>query len=306
MKHFIISVDSSASFTNEELKKYGILMARLSYTMEDKEYIDVFKNDEEKQALYNRLSEGKLAQSSKATPYSYAEAWRETLEAGHDILHLSLSSGVSGSYDSACQAAEELGRQYGRKIYVVDSLTGSYALTALALDLFHIQSTATIEEARDFAINGRDEYNLIFTIGDIKYLRRGGRISHVKALLGGLLHLKPILFINDQGRVTFVMNARGTKQALSIIAQKMLQSMTAYTDSAYIAHGGDQPLAEKLREKILELIPRIKVHIDYLTPALGVHAGPGSLVLCFRGANRLHVIENMPGRDKFTTALADV
>jgi DegV family protein with EDD domain len=306
LKNFIISVDSSASFTNEELRKYGILMVRLSYTLDGKEYVDVFENDEEKQSLYDQLSAGKLAQSSKASPHSFAEAWRETLEAGYDILHLSLSSGVSGSYESACLAGEGLGKEYGRKIIAIDTLTGSFAATALALDLMRIQGTATIEEARDFALSGLNEYNLVFTIGDIKHLHRGGRISHVKALLGGLLHLKPILFINEEGRVTFLMNARGTKQALSLMAQKLLKSVTAYTDCAYIAHGGDLPLAEKLKEKIQELLPRLNVRIDYLTPALGIHGGPSSLVLSFRGAGRLQILEDIIGREKLNTAFADV
>ena len=306
MKNFIISVDSSASFTNEELDKYGILMARLSYTLDGREYSDSFENDEQKQALYDRLARGSMAQSSKATPHSFAETWRDALEVGHDILHLSLSNQVSGSYESACQAAEELGKEYGHKILIVDTLTGSFAVTAMAMDLMRIQSTATIEEARDFALAGLNEYNLIFTIGDIKHLRRGGRISHVKALIGGLLQLKPILFINEQGRITYLMNARGTRQALSLMAQKVLKSMTAHTDCAYIAHGGDLPLAEKLKEKMLELIPRINIHIDYLTPALGIHGGPSSLVLSFKGAQRSQIMQETTVRDKLDAALGKV
>jgi DegV family protein with EDD domain len=203
-------------------------------------------------------------------------------------------------------AAKELEQEYGRKIIVIDTLTGSFAATALALDIMRIQSTATIEEAHAFALSGLNEYNLVFTIGDIKHLHRGGRISHVKALLGGLLHLKPIMFINEERRVTFLMNARGTKQALSLMAQKLLKSVTAFTDCAYIAHGGDMPLAEKLKERIQELLPRLNVHIDYLTPALGIHAGPGSLVLSFRGASRLQILQDIISREKLNTALADV
>ncbi len=305
MKNFVISVDSSASFTNEELDKYEILMVCLSYTLDGREFADSFGNDDQKQALYDKLSRGSMAQSSKATPHSFIETWRETLIAGHDILHLSLSNQVSGSYDSACLAAEELGKEYGRKILVVDTLTGSFAVTALAMDLIRIQSTATIEEARDFSLSGLNEYNLIFTIGDIKHLHRGGRISHVKALLGGILQLKPILFINEQGRITYLMNARGTRQALNLMAQKVLKSMTAHTDCAYIAHGGDLPLAEKLKEKILELIPRINVRIDYLTPALGIHGGPSSLVLSFKGAVRSQILQDAQNRNQFNAAIAE-
>jgi DegV family protein with EDD domain len=306
LKNFVISVDSSASFTEEELEKYGILMVRLSYTLDGQEHTDRFEDSAQMQALYDKLALGYPAQSSKANPQSFADTWRAALEAGHDILHLSLSNQVSGSYESACMAAEELGREYGRRVLVVDTLTGSFAVTALALDLLRLRGAATVEEARDFALAGLNEYNLIFTIGDIRHLHRGGRISHVKALIGGLLHLKPILFINEQGGINFLMNARGTRQALSLMAQKLMRSMTACTDCAYIAHGGDESLAEKLKEKITELIPRINVRIDYLTPALGIHGGPGALVLSFKGAQRGQVAQDGPVREKLSAAMADV
>ena len=281
-------------------------MVRLSYTLDGVEHKDIFESDDQRQELYDKLASGHLAQSSKANPDDFAQVWRESLEAGFDILHLSLSSQVSGSYDSACQAAEEMSKKYGRKIIVVDTLTGSYAITALALDIMHIQNTATIEEARDFAQSGLNEYNLIFTIGDIRHLSRGGRISHVKALLGGLLHLKPILFINEKGCITFLMNARGTRQAVSIMAQKLLSNMTAHTDCAYISHGGDIRLAEMLKEKITEVFPRLKnIRIDYLTPVLGIHAGPGSVVLSFRGSDRQNILEEAIKRDKLSAVLAD-
>jgi fatty acid-binding protein DegV len=90
------------------------------------------------------------------------------------------------------------------------------------------------------------------------------------------------------------------------MAQKLLKSVTAYTDCAYIAHGGDIPLAERLGEKIKELLPRLNVRIDYLTPALGIHAGPGSLVLSFRGASRLQILQDIISHEKLNTALADV
>ncbi len=295
MKNFLISVDSSACFTDEELKEYGFLMVRLSYTLDGHEYIDIFENDEQKQALYDQLSDGHLAQSSKANPEAFRKAWEAPLREGANILHLSLSSKVSGSYDSACQAAQELNDMYSGRVEVVDTGTGSFAVTALALELAKLQETSTIDEAMQIAMDSLQEYNLIFTVGDIKYLRRGGRISHIKALLGGLLHLKPMLYINSEGRITFFANARGMRQALDLMIEKLNRNVTDKTDSAYIAHGGDVSLAQRLKAKIEEAIPAIKrVTIDFLTPVLGLHAGPGALVLCFRGAQRDGILEDSP------------
>jgi DegV family protein with EDD domain len=295
VKNFQISVDSSACFTDEALNEYGFFMVHLSYTLDGREYIDAFDNDDQKQALYDQLSAGHMAQSSKANPEAFRKVWETPLREGANILHLSLSSKVSGSYESACLAAREMNEQYGGRVEVVDTGTGSFAVTALAMELAKLQHTATVDDAKRIAQESLKEYNLIFTVGDIKYLRRGGRISHIKALLGGLLHLKPVLFINGEGRITFFANARGMRQALELMVEKMKRSATEKTDSAYIAHGGDAALAKRLQEKIEEEFPVIKrITSDFLTPVLGLHAGPGALVLCFRGAERDHIIDDRP------------
>lgn len=273
-------------------------MARLSYTLDGREYVDEFESGDEKQEFYDKLAAGSLAQSSKVNPGSFIALWEPVLQRGVNILHLSLSSGVSGSYESACYAAKELMSKYEGRIEVIDTRTGSYALTAIAEDLVRLQETLNLDEAKQYTFERLNEYNLVFSVGDIKYLRRGGRISHIKALLGGLLHLKPVLFINEEGRITLLSNARGMRQALEMMLQKMKFSETENTTFAYIAHGGDVSLAERLKEKIKEAFPAIqRFKVDYLTPVLGLHAGPGSLVLCFRGAPREHVLADKPIRD---------
>ncbi len=295
MGQFVISIDSTACVTAEEMKTNDFVMVYLSYTLDGIDHIDKFENDEQRQFFYNQIEQGHLAQSSKANPESFRSAWEPILAQGRDILHLSLSSKVSGSYESACQAADELSEKYEARIRIVDTRTGCFSITALAHDVAAKRADITLDEAYDYAVRLSEEYNLIFTVGDIKYLRRGGRISHVKALLGGLLHLKPILFVNNEGKLTFLMNARGMRQALSLMVSKMLKNATAFTQSAYIAHGGDVSLGLALKNKLMEAFPKLKeIRIDFLTPVLGLHAGPGSLVLCFRGADRNGVLDENP------------
>ncbi len=293
MKNFVISVDSTACFTAEEMNKNQILMVYLSYTLDGIEHEDRFDSDEQKQALYDQLSEGHMAQSSKANPESFKKTWEPFLAEGRDILHLSLSSKVSGSYESACHAAAELSEKYNAKIRIVDSRTGSFAVTQMVYKIMEKCASATIDEAYEYIENLKQEYNLIFTVGDIKYLYRGGRISHIKALIGGLLNLKPILYINQEGKLTLLMNARGMRQAISLMVQKMKKNATEQTQSAFIAHGGNISLALMLKNKVMEVFPKIKeVRLDFLTPVLGLHAGPGSLILCFQGAQRNAVLDD--------------
>lgn len=269
-------------------------MAHLSYTLDGELHIDKFADDMERQAFYDKLAAGHSAQSSKANPDSFMTAWTTALEQGYDILHLSLSSRVSGSYESAVLAAEELSARFGRKIRILDTRTGSFALTALALDILDA-APSTVDEAYAFAESRLDNYNLIFTVGDIKFLYKGGRISHIQALLGGLLNLKPILYVNGEGRLTFLMNARGLRQAIMLMVQKMKKNASEWTQRAFIAHGGNIPLAETLKERVLALFPFLReIRLDYLTPVMGLHAGPGSLVLCFYGAHRDSVLDENP------------
>jgi len=273
-------------------------MAHLSYTLDGQEHVDIFESDGQKQAFYDKLSAGSLAQSSKANPEAFIGIWEQPLREGADILHLSLSSKVSGSHESACYAAKDLMEKYGGRIEVVDTGTGSFAVTAIVEELLRLQDNLSVGDAKAFIMERLKEYNLIFSVGDIKYLRRGGRISHIKSLLGGLLHLKPVLFINEEGRITLLANARGMRQALELMLQKMRFSETEHTTFAYIAHGGDAETAERLKNSIQEAFPAIRqFRIDYLTPVLGLHAGPGSLVLCFRGAPRDHMLADKPIRD---------
>jgi len=295
LENFVISVDSSACFTAKEMATHKIIMVYLSYTLDGQEYEDKFENDEQKQALYDKLDAGHFAQSSKVNPDSCRKTWEPVLAQGHNILHLALSSKVSGSYDSACLTAAELNGKYSAQVKVVDTRTGSFALTQMAYELMNKCQSADLEEAYQYAESIKEKYNLIFTVGDIKYLYRGGRISHIKALLGGLLHLKPILFVNQEGKLTFLMNARGMRQAISLMAQKMKKNATEETQSAYIAHGGNVTFALMLKNKVMEMFPKLKeVRLDFLTPVLGLHAGPGSLVLCFQGADRDGVLEENP------------
>ena len=298
MKKFIISVDSSACFKKKEIENFGLLVAHLSYTLDGQEYEDSFDSDEQKQTLYDQLADGHVAQSARVNPDEYSAVWMQALEDGHDILHFSLSGNVSGSYESACVAARTLSEKYNRRIEVVDTKTGSYAITALVLDIAKMPEATTIDEAMNHARSVLNEYNLIFTVGDIKHLYRGGRISHIKAMVGGLLNLKPVLFVNDEGNLTFMSNVRGMKKALNLMISKMEKNITHHTNSAYIAHGGDVNLAQLLKQKIMEIFPNLhNIRIDYLTPVLGLHAGPGSLVLCFRGADRDHVLMENPIQD---------
>jgi len=288
MKDYCLSVDSTSPITEKEAKEYEIITTGLTYTLDGEESVDTFRNEKEKVRFYERLRGGAKAQSSKVAPAAFLKNWKPILEKGKKILHLSLSSKVSGSYESACIAANELTEKYPDAVKIVDTATGSFCNSKMAIEAVELQEKNwSIDKIVQKLKAEKEKYNLIFTVDDIGHLHRGGRISHAKAILGSALNLKPVLHVSEAGKLEVVGNLRGLKKAYNFIADKIALNATKETSWAYIAHGGDESNAQLLKAKISEKLDFIKkIDIGLLSPVLGLHAGPGALAVCFKGKNR--------------------
>jgi DegV family protein with EDD domain len=293
MKDYILSVDSTTPITEKQKKDYGIISTGLTYTLDGKESVDAFKSENDKSSFYQKLINGAKAQSSKVSPSAFLKNWRPILEKGKNILHLSLSAKVSGSYDSACMAANELMEEYPESIEVVDSTAGSFCVSKMAIEAVELQEKNwSIKKIIEKINVERKKYNLLFTVNDINHLYRGGRISHVKAIIGGALKLKPMIHVTEKGVLGLLGNARGLKKAYTYIVDKIAASTTKETSWAYIAHGGDETHAKVLKELIQEKLAYIKkIDIGVLSPVLGLHAGPGALAVCFKGKDRQEMLK---------------
>lgn len=288
MKDYHLSIDSTSPLTDKQKEDYEIISTGLTYTLDGKESYDEFKSEKEKTSFYDKLRNGALAKSSKVAPNEFLKNWRPILEKGKKILHLSLSANVSGTYDSACIAANELMEDYPDSIEILDATTGGFCVTKMALEAVQLlEKNWSIKKIIDKISAERQKYNLLFTVNDINHLYRGGRISHIKAILGSVLNLKPMLQVTDEGKLGVIGNVRGLKKAFGFIVDKIAASTTKETSWAYIAHGGDELKAQALKEKIQEKLNYIKnIEIGILSPVLGLHAGPGALTVCFKGKDR--------------------
>ena len=245
--------------------------------------------DEGIQELYTGLRVGETTSTSAVNPERWASVIRPVLDAGKDVLVISFSSGLSATYQAAVIAAEDLKAEYPqRSIRVVDSLSASlgqgllvwYACKKQAEGLSLAELTAWVEENR---------YHLChwFTVDDLMYLKRGGRISATTALVGTMLKIKPVLHMDDEGHLINMSKARGRKASIEAIADKAVELGKNYDNSTmFICHGDCLEDAQYLSRLAKEKCGAKEVFIGYTGAVIGSHSGPGTLALFFLGEHR--------------------
>ena len=241
------------------------------------------------QEIYAGLRAGEAATTSAVNPDTWASVMAPALENGQDVLVLTFSSGLSATYQSAVIAADDLREKYPqREIYVVDSLCASlgqglllyYACQKRDAGLTARELAAWLEENR---------LNLChwFTVDDLMFLKRGGRISAATAVVGTMLQIKPVLHVDDEGHLINVGKARGRKASIQTLAQKAVELGEGFDNSTmFICHGDCPEDAEYLAQLVKEKCNVKDVFIGYIGAVIGSHAGPGTLALFFMGKNR--------------------
>lgn len=241
------------------------------------------------QEFYDRMRGGGIAKTSAVNPASFGSAFDKILADGKDILYLGFSSGISATYDSAEIAAAELRDKYpGRRLITVDTLCASGGQGLLVyLVLKQKEQGASIEEAAAYAESIKFNICHRFTVDDLIYLKRGGRISPTVAFVGNVLSVKPLLKVDDQGKLLIVSKVRGRKKAISALADAYGESaMDSKGGTVFITHGSCASDAERLSVLLKERYGVSDILIGDVGPVIGSHTGPGILVLCFLGDHR--------------------
>ena len=210
------------------------------------------------------------------------------LQAGEDILYLGFSSALSSTYNAGALAAEQLAEKYpDRKILTVDTLSASMGQGLLVyLTVQQKRAGATIEEARDFAEKNKFHLCHWFTVDDLHHLRRGGRVSATSAVLGTVLNIKPVLHMDNEGRLIFMEKVRGRRASIKRMLEKMRETaIEPEKQIVFMSHGDCIEDAEYLAGRIREEW-NVEVVINYVGPVIGSHSGPGTLALFFLGTER--------------------
>ncbi len=285
---YSIVCDSACDMGGELLRKWGVpyVDLTLKFTDDDKEYKDT---DIDPKSFYERMRAGASAKTSAANPGVFTPLFESILKEGRDVLYLGFSSGLSTTVNSARIAAEELSEKYPeRKIIVIDTLCASAGFGLLVYLVLKKQAEgATLDEAALYAQSIVPRLCHWFTVDDLEYLKRGGRISPTVAFVGGLLGIKPVLHVDNDGHLVSVTKARGRRASIKMLADKLGESkVDLKSGDIFICQGDCMEDAELLASFIKDGYGLDVDEIVYTGPVIGSHSGPGTLALFFVGKER--------------------
>lgn len=288
--NYKIVTDSSANLTDELIIKHDIEVISLIFRVGDKEQYSFIKGKETNiKQYYEMMRKGDTITTAQLSMAPCRELFESILKQGEDVLYIGVSSALSGSFNVADMVARELQEEYPqRKILSVDSLCASMGQGLLVYHAALLKNEGkSIEEVRDWLMDNRLHLCHWFTVDDLAYLKKGGRISATTALLGSIMNIKPILHVDDEGKLVPTGKVRGRRQSLEeLVNQMTLTCINPEEQMIFISHGDcidDASYVEKLvREKM-----HVKdVVINYVDPVIGAHSGPGTIALFFIGSKR--------------------
>ena len=282
-----ILTDSCCDFPPQRYRELGLISLPLSITFRGETYPD--RNDDSLRDMYAGLRAGEAASTAAANPQQWEEALEPVLASGEDALILAFSSGLSTTYQSACIAADEMKERFPeRKILVVDSLCASLGQGLLAYYAARKRDEGLgLEELKAWLEDNKLHLCHWFTVNDLMYLKRGGRINAATAIMGTMLSIKPILHVDNEGHLISVGKARGRKASIAALADKAAELGKGYDNSLmFISHGDCREDAEALAELVKERCGAKEVYINYVGAVIGSHSGPGTLALFFLGQHR--------------------
>ena len=290
MSNFVILTDSSADLGDDLVRQLEVQVLPLSFTLEQQTYHNYPDNREmEPHAFYQKLRDGAVATTSAVNVSQYTEFLEPLLQAGRDVLILAFSSGLSATYNSSVIAVQELAEKYPeRKLYTVDTLCASLGQGLLVyLAARERDSGKTIEEVRDWAEANKLSICHQFTVDDLHFLKRGGRISATTAVVGSMLQIKPVLHVDNEGHLINIAKARGRQASLKALVDKMEKTaIDPAHQTVFISHGDCLEDAQMVADLVKERLGVPEVYLNPIGPVIGAHAGPGTVALFYVGTER--------------------
>ena len=294
MSEYVISCCSTADLTKEHFDARGISYICFHYMLDGKSYPDDLGQSMPFEQFYQAMADGAQTKTWQINPEEFVEYFEPFLAAGKDVLHLCLSSGISGVLNSAMIAQEELQEKYpDRKIYVVDSLAASSGFGLLMDKLADLRDEGkSIDEVRQFALDNRRKLNHWFFSSDLTFYIKGGRVSKTAGFIGGVLNICPLLNVDVDGRLIPRKNIRTKKKAIVEIVKRMEENAEDgldYSGKCYICHSACEEDAHAVAKRVEETFPKLngKVEIYSIGTTIGAHTGPGTVALFFWGKERV-------------------
>lgn len=290
MSNYVLFTDSSADLTAELYQALDIQVLPLSFLLDGESYLNLPDESTMKFSdFYAKLRSGKNITTSAANVEAFRESFLPHLQSGKDILYLGFSSGLSGTFNAANIAAQELSEEFpGRKIICVDTLCASMGQGMLVyLAAKKRLEGASLEETAAFAEDTKLKQVHWFTVDDLFFLKRGGRINAATAIVGSALGIKPVLHVDNEGHLINISKVRGRRKAILELLERMKETVVDVQDQIpFISHGDCLEDAQFLADAIKKEFGIKEVIINYVGPVIGAHSGPGTLALFYLGKKR--------------------
>lgn len=292
MSDYILSCCSTADLTKEHFNRRNIHYICFSFELNGVRYPDDLGESMPFDKFYKAMEEGADTKTSQVNVAEFEEYFEGFLKEGKDVLHLCLSSGISGVHNSACVARDIVAERYpDRKIYVVDSLAAASGYGLIMDDLADMRDAGkSIDELYHWIEENKLKMNHWVATTELKYLVRGGRLSKTAGVVGGILNICPIIHVDVNGKLQAGQKVRGKKKAIEELVKMMEQHAengTDYSGKCYISHSACMEEATALKNMIESKFPKVKeVEIDTIGTVIGSHTGPGTFVVFFWGDAR--------------------
>lgn len=290
---FELVTDSCCNLAEETIDRYGLHVLPLTFMAdgEDTVYQSYLKGEKtDLSRFYKMMRDGKVFRTSLPNLSNSETLFRSLLDTGRDILYLGFSSGLSGTYEATELLAKQLRGEYpDRKIYTVDTLAASGGQGLLVWHACqHAEAGEGIDAVRDWVEGNKLHLAHWFTVDDLMFLWRGGRVSKTSAWAGTLLNIKPVLHVDDEGHLIPMEKVRGRKKSLTALLNHMEKTGTQplANQMVFITHGDCLKEAQWLEQQIRERFGVRDIVVNCIDPVIGAHSGPGTMALFFLASNR--------------------
>ena len=284
---FAIMVDTGCDLPQELMAEYGIETLPITFNLNGTEHTKGYWQETSAKEFYDALRNGGIAKTAQINPDAFAALFTEYAKQGRDLLFITLSSGLSGTYQSSQIALQEVKEAYPDcNIYTVDSISATVGIGLLA-DLAAKKRSAGFTAGETAAWLEEKKHSCIglFTVDDLMYLHRGGRLGKLSAIAGSVLKVKPLLNLTPTGTLAVKDKARGRKAALALLTEQFKRSIKPETalDTVYITHTDCRDEADELAEMLKSAANIQNVRVVMMGPVIGAHVGPGALIVLFEG-----------------------
>lgn len=286
MRDFVIATDSDTEIPYTFADRYEMPVFLMPYTVNGEEKLFDLGRNTDFVGFYEGLKNGDEAITSTRPPADIADFFRDILKKGKDVLYLAFSSKLSGHYELALAAKDMVAGEFpDARIEVVDTLRISMGAGILVMQAQKLKDEGkTLDEIKDWVIANRNRAHAWFSVDDLNFLKRGGRLSSTAAALGTILDVKPILILNKEGKIIAVEKIKGTKKVLRFLLSVVQENVEKPEEQTmYALHANAMEDVQKLVELVKENVPFKDIVIQDVGPVIGCHAGPGTLAVIFMG-----------------------